>query len=1175
MARLQPRNLGLGAQLAWLVALSVFIAALPLAGLFVSQEADRTAAARWAQMRTAADVLAASSVEAVRSVDRTRAFDAIRAVSRTPGIVYARVEAAGGQVLAENGAGVRLSSDVRARADGPEPSAVALLTTRTIEIESPVVHGDAVIGRIVVLHEADGLAGALWRTLVLALAAAAAALCAGLLVAIRLQRGMTAPIAELSRAVTAVRDRADFSGAEVTAGGGREVRALIDGFNAMLGAIRERDAKIDAHVRGLEDTVAARTADYLEARDAAEQANAAKSDFLATMSHEIRTPMNGVLVMAEMLAADSLPAKARRYADVIVKSGRSLLAIINDILDFSKIEAGKMEIEAAEVSVADLVDDTLALFQARADAKSLELVAALHPECPARVAGDPIRLGQILSNLVSNALKFTETGHVLVRAEPDREPGWWRLMVTDTGIGIPADKLDTVFGAFSQADQSTTRKYGGTGLGLAITRRLAEAMGGEARVASTVGKGSTFMIRLPVGLADAAPAAPPAMTTPAAAFLALPPLLAASVARRLGAAWFEMVADAATADLVIADAADIPAGVLTDRLVLVADAGAATPPAAAVLVRPVRHREIDALIASLAAGGPIDIGVEQATRAIDGRIWPKARVLIVDDGAVNRDVACEALSRFGIAAQTACDGQEAVDRLAAETFDLVLMDASMPVLDGYDATRAIRAREAETGAARTPIVALTAHVVGAAADQWVEADMDGVLRKPFTLEQMGETLARWLPEALAEAAPEPVAEPQVEPDAPSVIETTGASLLDADAVARLTADRNQGRSDFVARVVSLYRATAPQAVDTLRSADSADAEAVASAAHALKSMSLTIGAAAVAQAAAAIENAARERSVAPTPAALDDLSDLVLRTITELDERFCETPPVRGPAVSAPAEPRAQEEAGLAAALKAALEAEELTLVYQPIADRTGERFVGAEALVRWTRADGVTIPPGVFVPIAERCGLAPMLGKFVRRRAAQDALSWAGEQWVSVNVSALELLEADLVDDVRHVLDETGLPASRFILEVTETGLIKDPKLAEEAFRALRAMGVALALDDFGTGYSSLTALRRHPFDKVKIDREFISALDEGGPAALDAATIVQAFVGVGRALGKQLVAEGVETHAQHAFLKACGVHALQGYLFSRPLPLAQAIEALLNGPQLGAPPQTGRAAG
>ena len=500
MPRQQHRNMGLGAQLAWLVALSVFIAALPLAGLFVSQEADRTAAARWAQMRTAADVLAASSVEAVRTVDRSRAFDAIRAVSRTPGIVYARVEGGNRQVLAENGAGVRLVSDVRARADGPEPSAIALLTTRTIEIESPIVHGGAVIGRIVVLHEADGLAGALWRTLALALAAAAAALCAGLLVAIRLQRGMTAPITELSRAVSAVRDRADYEGSEVAAGGGREVRALIDGFNAMLGAIRERDAKIEAHVRGLEETVAARTADYLEARDAAEQANAAKSDFLATMSHEIRTPMNGVLVMAEMLAADSLPAKARRYADVIVKSGRSLLAIINDILDFSKIEAGKMEIEAAEVTVADLMDDTLALFQARADAKGLELVAALHPESPARQAGDPIRLAQIQSNLVSNALKITETGHVLVRAEPDREPGWWRLMVTDTGIGIPADKLDTVFGAFSQADQSTTRKYGGTGLGLAITRRLAEAMGGEARVASTVGKGSTFMNRLPGGL---------------------------------------------------------------------------------------------------------------------------------------------------------------------------------------------------------------------------------------------------------------------------------------------------------------------------------------------------------------------------------------------------------------------------------------------------------------------------------------------------------------------------------------------------------------------------------------------------------------------------------------------------------------------------------------------------
>ncbi len=226
------------------------------------------------------------------------------------------------------------------------------------------------------------------------------------------------------------------------------------------------------------------------------------------MSHEIRTPMNGVMVMAELLASEPLPPKALRHADTIVRSGRNLLSVINDILDFSKIEAGRMDVEISEVDVVDLIDEVVALFHDRARDKGLELVAFVHPDAPRLVPADTVRLGQVIANLVSNAVKFTERGRVTLKLLPDRHPDHWRLVVSDTGIGIVADKLDSVFGAFTQEDQTTTRRFGGTGLGLSIAKRLVEAMHGAIAVSSEQGKGTSFHVRLP-RQADAPTAAPP------------------------------------------------------------------------------------------------------------------------------------------------------------------------------------------------------------------------------------------------------------------------------------------------------------------------------------------------------------------------------------------------------------------------------------------------------------------------------------------------------------------------------------------------------------------------------------------------------------------------------------------------------------------------------------------
>ena len=308
---------------------------------------------------------------------------------------------------------------------------------------------------------------------------------------------LTQPIRELASVMAEVGAKQDFSRRMPEARRKDEAGVLGEAFNGMIDNIRERDQRIAHHMETLEQTVEDRTRDFRLAKEEAENANAAKSDFLATMSHEIRTPMNGMMVMAEMLASADLSQRHRRYAEIITRSGASLLTIINDILDLSKIEAGKLDLEAVPFSPERMVEDVASLFWEKARSKGLELAVRIAPEVPLQVIGDPTRLNQVVTNLVNNALKFTETGGVTIdlSAEaqgPERAAAHRRSR--DTGVGIEASRIGAIFEAFSQADQSTTRKFGGTGLGLTVCRRLIDAMGGEIVVTSEVGKGSIFTV---------------------------------------------------------------------------------------------------------------------------------------------------------------------------------------------------------------------------------------------------------------------------------------------------------------------------------------------------------------------------------------------------------------------------------------------------------------------------------------------------------------------------------------------------------------------------------------------------------------------------------------------------------------------------------------------------------
>ncbi len=737
-----------------------------------------------------------------------------------------------------------------------------LFTSHSIEVVVPIVDAGVEVGHLDVLSDAGDLFEGLIRSALMSLAGTALALVVGLALATRLHAAIIRPLKRLTEAMTRVRDEHDYS-AQLPEQGRDEIGVLVSGYNAMLSDIRERDQRLVLHRDRLEQDVADRTQDLAVARDEAERANAAKSDFLATMSHEIRTPMSGLLVMAELLASGELPPRSRRYAEVISQSGQALLAIINDILDFAKIEAGKMELESVAVDLEQVTGTVLNLFHARAREKGLDLAARISPDVPATIAADPVRLNQIISNLVGNALKFTERGSVAIEisrlAGPDCA---LRVAVTDTGIGIPADKLGAIFEAFGQADQSTTRRFGGTGLGLAISNRLVRAMGGVLRVESRPGEGSSFFFELRPTTASAAHVWPQAGrdgTRVSARMVVAGDATRRAIAAMLDASGFavdstaEDLRDAEHCRLLIGDAARLlaaPARPAADYVVALAEPDDADTGLAGradlVFTRPILPAELRTMLGQVARGEPLHASARaRQTKQLPS--YPQARVLAADDAIVNREVLSEALRRFGIQPLFVTNGAEALEALAREPFDLVLMDGSMPVLDGFEAARRRRSQETEEHLPRTPIIALTAHVVGTAATAWRDAGMDGILHKPFTMDDLDRCLATWLGGATAQPASEPVA-------FDGEIPLLNSAILDD--IASMSGASGGG---FAQRVFGLYREHAPLALEQIEAATrESDREAVAAAAHALKSMSHNVGAARVAALAEAVERAARE-----------------------------------------------------------------------------------------------------------------------------------------------------------------------------------------------------------------------------------------------------------------------------------------------------------------------------